>query len=234
MWLGQQWREPKGAIGAIAVQPKSQLWFVPPGPGPARGCTDQELRWGAALPQSRRQQYWRSRSALRQLVAPLLGHDPRQLPLHSPPGLAPNLPAGLGWVSLSHASGALLIAWSPQPVGVDLEAGDRRFAARALMQRFYPEPEQRQLAGCDGEPLRSAVLRSWLVKEAIIKERHSSLARELPLWWLDHAGGTLHHLATNHVVRPLEGALMGWRWAAVGEALELPQPAPLTWHFDGG
>ena len=237
MWREQQWREPRGAVGAIAVQPKSQLWFVPPvgrGLGPSAGCTDQEQRWGEALPQSRREQYWRSRAALRLLVAPLLGHEPRQLPLQSPPGLPPRLPAELGWVSLSHAAGALLIAWSPCPVGVDLEAGNRRFAARALLQRFYPDPEQRQLAGLAGEDLRSAVLRSWLVKEAVIKAQQSSLARELPLWWLDHASGTLHHVVTDRVVKPLEGGLTGWRWAVVGEAFEPPQPGPLTWQFEGG
>jgi phosphopantetheinyl transferase len=221
-------------MGANAVQPKSQLWFVPPGPGPRLGSTDGEQRWGEALPPARRQQYWRSRAALRQLVAPLLGQQPRQLPLHSPPGLPPRLPPGLGWVSLSHAAGALLIAWSSHPVGVDLESDDRRLAARALMQRFYPDPEQRQLVDLEGEPLRTAVLRSWLVKEAVIKARHSSLARELPLWWLDHAGGSLHHVATDRVVRPLEGALPGWRWAAVGEAFRLQLPGPLTWHFEAG
>jgi phosphopantetheinyl transferase len=117
---------------------------------------------------------------------------------------------------------------------VDLESDDRRLAARALMQRFYPDPEQRQLVDLEGEPLRTAVLRSWLVKEAVIKARHSSLARELPLWWLDHAGGSLHHVATDRVVRPLEGALPGWRWAAVGEAFRLQLPGPLTWHFEAG
>ncbi len=219
-----------------------QLWFVPP-PGPRQAPRDggapevlsaQERGWAAALPPLRRWHYWRSRQAMRLLLAGVLDLPPRQVPLHSPPGAPPRLARGWGAVSLSHAADALLIGWSPRPIGVDLERSDRRFEARSLMQRFFPAVEQRQLEPLAAEPLRRAVLRSWVCKEAAIKWRQRGLAQELACWSLDHQGGQLRHGQEGITVQPREGRLEGWCWAAVGPGLELPGPAPVIWSESSG
>jgi len=221
--------------------PSPQLWFVPPAAAQPESMaplqswlSPQELCWGEALPAQRRGQYWRSRAALRRLLAVELRLGPLQVPLHSPPGQAPQLLDGKGSVSLSHARGATLIGWAPRPIGVDLEAGDRRFDARALMQRFFLPAEQQQLAPLAAEPLRRAVLRSWLAKEAAIKWRRRSLAAELAAWDFDHQRGLLRHAGDGTALRPCEGAVQGWCWAAVVEDPEPALPAPLTWYFDCG
>lgn len=169
---------------------------------------------------------------MRAVLAPQLGLTPGLLPLHSPPGQPPTLPQGLGWVSLSHTADALLIAWSDQPLGVDLERADRRLDAQALAQRFFPESERAQLAGLADEALRRAVLRSWLVKEAAIKWRQRTLAAELGQWCLDHRCGTLRHSGDGIRVQPREGAEGPWRWAAVGHGLGPLQAGPLIWRGD--
>jgi phosphopantetheinyl transferase len=223
----------------------SQLWFLPPG-GCVRPSDDgaaseaissvlssQERSWGAALPPLRRGLYWRSRLAMRRRLGAVLDLQPQQVPLHSPPGEPPRLASGCGWVSLSHAAEALLIAWSPQPVGVDLEKCDRHVDARALMQRFFPVAEQRQLAALRDEALRRAVLRSWLCKEAAIKWRQRGLAQELSSWCLDHEQGLLSHGVEGIAVHPREGRLEGWCWAAVGPGLEGTGRAPVIWSDSG-
>ena len=212
---------------------------MPPAPGDGRSVepwpwlSAQELGWGQALPALRRQQYWRSRAALRQLLAAVLDQPAAQVPLHSPPGAPPWLAGGLGWVSLSHAAGAVLLGWSHQPLGLDLESCDRRFDAASLAQRFFPMAECSQLADLPPEPLRRAVLRSWLAKEAAIKWRQRSLAQELGHWCFDHGSGQLSHQGDGTVLRPVEGAMAGWRWAGVGEGLMAQGPShrPLIWRF---
>ena len=218
-----------------------QLWFVPPAAPlpepiqpPQAWLSPQEQAWGEGLPALRRGRYWRSRAAMRSLLGGVLGLGPLQVPLHSPPGQAPRLLGGHGSLSLSHASGALLIGWAPLPIGVDLEASDRSFDARALMQRFFQPAEQQQLASLAAEPLRRAVLRSWLAKEAAIKWRQRSIATELVAWDFDHQRGLLRHADDGTLLRPCEGAVEGCCWAAVVEDPELALPAPLTWRFDCG
>ena len=213
-----------------------QLWFLPPeAPDPDLRClSPQERLWGEPLPQARRTLYWRSRALMRQRLAPLLQMPPEQVPLDSPPGRAPLLAAGCGWVSLSHAAAGVLVGWSPQRLGIDLESAGRRFDAASLLQRFFPELEQRQLGGLAAEPLRLAVLRSWLAKEAAIKCRHRTLAQELVHWWFDHAEGVLRHQRDGTVQQPSEGSLGPWRWACVSDGDERVGTAPLTWPYHDG
>lgn len=215
-----------------------QLWFVPPVSQDPDALlpllSHQERCWGQALPPLRQRQYWRSRAAMRSLLGKLLAVAPHELPLHSPPGAPPQLALSYGTVSLSHANGAMLIGWSPEPIGVDLEPAARSFDARGLMQRFFALREQRQLIDLPAEPLRQAVLRSWLVKEAAIKWRHRTLAEELTAWVFDHQAGVLERAGDGLQLHPLEGRIEAWRWAAVGDGLQPSVSAPLTWRFECG
>ena len=199
-----------------------QLWLEPlrPPGGEVACLSVQERRWGEALPAPRRQQYWASRIALRQRLAPLLGCPPAEVPLQAPPGQPPRLAAGRGWLGLSHSGAGLLIAYSPQPIGVDLERADRPLQARALAVRFFPACEGRQITSWPEGRLREAVLRSWVLKEAAIKWRCRSLALELSRWHFDHASGELR-LPEEDLCPSWRAGLWGrWRWAAVGAGAE--------------
>ncbi len=131
-------------------------------------------------------------------------------------------------MSLSHSRGVLLTAWSPAPIGVDLEELDRRLAPLPLLRRHFPPPEQRQLLqgpwGDDPTRLRRAVLRSWVHKEAAIKWRGRTLAEELRHWHFDHARGRLQQLRDGAAPSCWSRRCGPWLLAAVGEgvaALEL-------------
>jgi len=198
------------------------LWL-----GPLRGAdlsslSARERHWGEGLPEGQRLRYWHSRAALRQQLAVVLGLKPADLPLHSPPGRPPCLAGGVGWISLSHSGEGLLIGYSRQPIGVDLEAASRSLDAAGLMRRFYPEAEQARLEGLDGEGLRQAVLTSWVLKEAAIKWRQRSLAAELSQWCYDDSIGRLQHLGDGVQPDCCSSVHAGWRWAAVGAGCAQP------------
>lgn len=179
----------------------------------ATGLSPDELAWGKALAPVGRRRYWQSRAALRQVLAAALDCSPQAVPLRSPPGQPPWLEGG--WVSLSHSADGLLIGYAPQPIGVDLERGDRRFDAAGIMQRFFPAQEVAQLQGLAAEDLRRAVLTSWVAKEAAIKWRQRSLAEELGAWWYDHRCGRLQQLLEGLELTPVIGYCAGWRWGVV-------------------
>ncbi|MCP9927246.1 4'-phosphopantetheinyl transferase superfamily protein [Cyanobium sp. CH-040] len=226
-----RWRRSPGPSGAWSKNGRSlgesrlarpdpsappRLWL-----GPLQGaCADAlsaaELAWGRGLTPGRRRRYWQSRAALRHWLAGVLDCGAATVPLHSPPGCPPRLLGGAGCVSLSHSGGALLLGFSADPIGVDLEPADRPVAAAALMRRWFPPEEVAQLCHLDPEPLRSAVLASWVLKEAAIKWRQRSLAAELALWRLDHASGQLVHGRDGVQPEARSGTTGGWRWAVVG------------------
>lgn len=119
---------------------------------------------------------------MRYLLAELLQVNAAALPLLAPPGRAPELARGWGFVSLSHCPDALAVAWSPWRIGVDLERTDRRIPADALLRRFFCASEREALLALNREQLRQAVLEHWLCKESAIKWQRGSLARDLAHW----------------------------------------------------
>jgi 4'-phosphopantetheinyl transferase len=133
------------------------------------------------------------------------------------------------FISLSHSGDGLLLALSPEPIGVDLEAAARPLATDALMRRFFPPGEVSQLMGLQGECRRVAVLTSWLLKEAAVKWRRSSLAAELSDWQLDHHTGQLRQLRLGLEPEGRSGWRGPWGWAAVG-----PGVARATWAQAAG
>ncbi len=192
---------------------------------PAAALSPQEWRWGRQLPQPRRQHYCCSRAHLRAWLAGLWHCPPQAVPLLSPPGEPPRLRDDPAWISLSHSGEGLLLALSAAPIGVDLEVAARPLAADGLMRRFFPEAEVRQLLRLAGEQRREAVLTSWLLKEAAIKCRRSSLAAELVDWQFDHGTGQLRHLGLGLEPEGLTGRVGPWGWAAVGAGV-----ARARWH----
>lgn len=200
----------------MPAAPQARLWLARLADVEIACISAAERCWGAELPEAQARRYLRSRAILRQVLGRALRLDPRRVPLHSPPSQPPRLEAGLGWISLSHSGDGVLIGYATEPIGVDLEPAARPLDAAALMGRFYPAAEQAQLQQRRSNDLRQAVLTSWVLKEAAIKWRRSTLAGDLSHWCYDHRGGRLQHLVEGWQPPCSTGLLQGWRWAAVG------------------
>ena len=180
------------------------------------GLSAQEQQWCRDLTPAVRGRYIVSRGLLRQRLGSLLGMDPAAVPLHSPPGQPPLLGSGAGFISLSHSGSGLLLAWSAQPIGVDLEWGQRPLLAEALAQRFFPAQECAQIQAMPAAGRERAVLESWVCKEAAIKWRGSTLAADLQHWQWDHQRHLLWHRLDGWAPPCCVVAREGWLCAAVG------------------
>jgi phosphopantetheinyl transferase len=206
--------------GAVRKPARVLLWLgqldpAQPLPQPEEISAD-EWSWSRNLAPARRRSYCCSRARLRAWLADLWTCAPLAVPLHSPPGEPPRLRGDQAFLSLSHSGDGLLLGLSAEPIGVDLEASARPLGADALMRRFFPPAEVRQLQRLEVASRRQAVLTSWLLKEAAIKWRRSSLAAELGEWQLDHGTGQLRQLRLGLEPEGRSGRLGPWGWAAVG------------------
>lgn len=161
------------------------------------GITAQEQCWAESLPVFIKKRFLCSRFLVRRWLAQWFDIDPLEVPLKAPPGLPPLLARGWGEVSWSHSGERLLLGWSGKPIGVDLERANRPLAAKALMQRFFPKIEQAQLVHLKGDALQQAVLRSWVAKEALIKQKRSSIALELSDWCMEYNQSIALHLPSE-------------------------------------
>ncbi|MEY3751177.1 MAG: hypothetical protein RLZZ631_1385 [Cyanobacteriota bacterium] len=202
----------------IADAPR--LWLLPLVSETPLGLSEAEQRWSNLLSPALQQRYRISRSLLRAQLATVLAMPALAVPLHSPPGEAPRLGEGHGYVSLSHSRTQLLLAWSPWPIGVDLEWHNRPLQAEPLARRFFPDQEWHQLQRLAPEALRTAVLQSWVRKEAAIKWQGSSLASDLRHWQWDAAQQRLLHRQQGWQPSCVCELRDGWLCAAVGDAAE--------------
>lgn len=214
--------------GAVVRKPaRVLLWLGQEDPGgglpPPAAISADEWNWSQDLAPARRRIYCNSRARLRAWLADLWSCAPLAVPLRSPPGQPPRLKGDQAFISLSHSGDGLLLGLSAEPIGVDLEAAARLLPTDALMRRFFPPAEVRQLQRLEGTPRRQAVLTSWLLKEAAIKWRRSSLAAELVDWQLDHGTGQLRQLQLGLEPEGRSGWLGPWGWAAVGAGVARAQ-----------
>ena len=209
-----------GSLGA-APGDRPRLWLGPLQGVPAVALSPQEEHWCLQLPEALQARYRHSRGRLRHCLAQWLSLPADQLPLHSPPGEAPSLGEGLGWVSLSHSRQQLLLAWSPWPIGVDLEWAARPLLAEAVARRFFPPEEWHDLQTLAPDQRQRAVLESWVRKEAAIKWHRGGLAHDLRHWcWQPSTGALIHR---QRGWRPSSCCWLhdGWLCAVVGEAAPL-------------
>ena len=144
--------------------------------------TERERSWENSLGAERAEQFAHSRRWLRSCLADRFRVCPDRIPLDAPPGHPPTLSAGWGWISISHSRDALLLGWSSQRIGIDLERHERSFAAEALCRRFFCADDRDALLRLAAAELRPAVLQHWIAKEAAIKWQRGSLAHDLLAW----------------------------------------------------
>ena len=213
----------RGALsraGQLHHLEQPRLWLLALDGTDSLWVSDHEQACAVHLPAPRRQRYLRSRGLLRRQLAALLELPAQEVPLHSPPGEAPSLRDGYGHVSLSHSRDQLLLAWSPWPIGVDLEWHQRVIQAELLVRRFFPAQEWQHLQSLEPAERQAAVLESWVRKEAAIKWQCSSLATDLRHWCWNANLQQLHHLQQGWQPPCVAQVRNGWLCGVVGQASE--------------
>ena len=226
--LDRRFAEPRGLGERTDPASVTALWLVPFRRFEDSGLllSAEEQTWAAALSGQRADQYRRARHWLRQCLAGLFNCSAAAIPLQAPPGQRPQLVDGWGYVSMSHTRDAVLLAWSREPIGVDLERADRRFAAKALARRFFDSRDCDGLDALSEEDCRREVLRQWLVKEAAIKWHGGLLARDLTGWsWAEDAPFAVNG-SMDLSVRVSLGTCQSW-WIGVAGTAVITGQQPL-------
>lgn len=161
------------------------LWLVPK-ILPLKFFTEKELNSCSKLLKANKNKYLHSRSFIREAMSDLLDLKPESVPLEGEFGKIPSIPSKYGYISLSHCDNALLIGWSTEELGVDIEKINRKFNAEKIMMRFYFEDEIKKLRLIKNkEEFRMTVLKLWVLKESSIKLQKGSIAKDLLNWQIN-------------------------------------------------
>ena len=185
----------------------------------------EEEKWVKSLTISRGWIYHFSRGFLRQAISNMTASDPLKIPLKADPGKPPKLAKGWGYVSISHCSDALLIGWSSEKIGVDIERKDRELEAHKISKRFFGEEENRQIENLTSKKAKEEVLNRWVVKEAATKWQESKISTNLDKWRWDYNSIFAYHKDLGHRVRIYKDNYDKWTYAiALNENSKISNP----------
>tara|TARA_Y100001933_G_C18932819_1_gene536078 strand:+ start:594 stop:1205 length:612 start_codon:yes stop_codon:yes gene_type:complete len=135
---------------------------------PLKPITAEELKWEKLISAKNFQRYHHSRGYIRYSLSNLLEIPALEIPLNAKPGTAPKLGNNLGYLSLSHSSESILIAWAPKPIGIDFEMKKRIFSARRIHDRILLKSEKKAILARKNN-FKENVLKFWIIKEAAFK-----------------------------------------------------------------
>ena len=157
------------------------LWFVPI-KIKLKPISADELQWKIKISENRFKQFHHSRGYVREVLSDLWGIPALEIPLIAPPGQPPKLKKQFGNISFSHCIDALIIGWSNQNIGVDIERFDRKFKAKSISKRFFSVSEKESLRKYSDKDINQEVLNLWVRKEAAIKWQKGSIYKDLKNW----------------------------------------------------
>ena len=208
---------------ALSVLP---LWLYPTNI-PEKNLSDKEKALANQLSVNRSKQYKHSRSHIRYALSQLWNISPLKIPLEASPGKAPKLSKGWGYISISHCYDALLIGWSAERIGVDIERSDRQFAAQRIANRFYLREEKQLLEQLNEEDFHQAVLRKWIDKEASIKWQRGRINKDLSEWKCIDQSSSAIHISLGYKVNIQRLSVGPWYMSIASETNKLGKPIML-------
>ncbi len=163
------------------------LWVVPKKLKP-KFFSEKESNSFRKLLKDNKKKYLHSRSFIREVLSEIFDLHPLSIPLEAEYGIIPSLAPKYGYLSLSYCDNALLIGWSTEKLGVDIEKFDRKFNSEKIMTRYYLKDEIEILRHIKNkEELRIAVLKLWVLKESTIKLQRGSISKDLLKWRINLA-----------------------------------------------
>ena len=175
--------------------------------------SNQEKKWVQKLTPRRGLTYHFSRGYLRHVMSNMTGLEPLDIPLKADPGEPPSLAEGLGYISMSHCSDALLIGWSPAKIGVDIERKDRQFQAHKLSKRFFSQCENCEIENLTPSKAKELVLKRWVIKEAAIKWQSGKISNNLSQWIWESNSSFAYHKKLGHKVKVYRQRYKEWTYA---------------------
>ena len=80
----------------------------------------------------------------------------------------------------------MVLAWSKEKIGVDVEKNNRKFNAQLLRSKFYSSKENQFIDKLNQKESRQETLSMWVLKEAAIKWQKGNILKNLKDWEIDN------------------------------------------------
>ena len=153
-------------------------------------ATEKELEIANKLSKQRANIFLESRAYIRESLGTLFNINPLEMPIIANPGKPPKLPKGMGHLSFSHCSDAIILVWHEKKIGIDIEKIDRNFDYEKLAKKYFLNSNKVETTNKFN---KKSILNQWCAIEAAIKWDHGKLAEDINEWQYSENCNTLFH-----------------------------------------
>ena len=166
----------------MEINKNIHLWFYPKFYKKEK-ITKKELQISEKLSLNRKEEYIYTRGYLRKSLSKLLDLDPLEIPIDALPGEIPKLENNLGFISISHCKDAILIGWSKDNLGVDIERKVRKINHNLLKDYVFNDCQIPTIKQEVSE--KNLYLLGWSAKESAIKWQKGKILRDITNWVIE-------------------------------------------------
>ncbi len=144
--------------------------------------TSEEIEFSKTISPLRSNLYKRSRGCIRKVISNVFDIPALDVELFAPIGKPPIINKDFGYVSLSHCDDGILIGWSMDKIGVDIERKDRKIKSSKIIKRFFSDNEKLKLLNLKVDNLDQEFIKTWVLKESAIKWQYGNIANGISEW----------------------------------------------------
>ena len=164
--------------------------------------TSSELQIASNLSQARAKIFLETRYYIRDALSALFNINPMKVPITAHPGEPPELPNGMGYISISHCNDAFIIGWHQENIGIDIERSDRDFNYQQLAKKYFQEKNYNLN--------KYSILKEWSAIEAAIKCDRGKLSRDIKEWKHDINKENLYHKSKKIKLNLIQIPFLDW------------------------
>ena len=150
--------------------------------------TSSELKIASNLSRARAKIFLETRYYMRDALSALFNINPMKVPIKAHPGKPPELPNGMGYISISHCKDAFIIGWHRENIGIDIERSDRDFNYQKLAKKYFQKENIKNY-----NFNKYLILKKWSAIEAAIKYDRGKLSRDIKEWKFQMNQENLYH-----------------------------------------
>ena len=161
-----------------------------------------EQKYCNYLSEKRKRLYTYSRTCMRIALSRIFAIKPIDIPLDAPPSKPPILPEEYGFVSLSHCVDTIIVGWSKNNIGIDIERRDRKINLNLISNKIFTPEEVKFFSGIkDSKEKSIKLLEYWVIKESLIKREKDSIFKNINKWNWDYNSEHAFNLSKNKFVK---------------------------------
>ena len=167
--------------------------------------TSSELQIASNLSQARAKIFLETRYYMRDALSALFNINPMKVPIKAHPGKPPELPNGMGYISISHCKDAFIIGWHRENIGIDIERSDRDFNYQKLAKKYFQKQNIKNF-----NLNKYLILKEWSAIEAAIKYDKGKLSRDIKEWKHEINKKNLYHKSKGIKLNLIQIPFLDW------------------------